>query len=104
MELLYLQFASFRIKASAEYHAQRNKKLEAIMRDHQHQARVARISRPITPQSSRAEDLDAWRAAQVKLLPPPLFVFSNHFNSFKLPRLERLWPSLSCQKNSRSIN
>ena len=57
MELLYLQFASFRIKASAEYHAQRNKKLEAIMRDHQHQARVARISRPITPQSSRAEDL-----------------------------------------------
>ncbi len=50
---------------NSRYQAQRKQKLEAIVKDHQHQARVARISRPILPQSNKAEDLETWRVAQV---------------------------------------
>ena len=65
MQLIYLQFSRFKASVNLQYHAKRNQKLEAIMKNHQHEARIARISRPILPQSNRAEDLATWRVAQV---------------------------------------
>lgn len=121
MQLIYLQFSRFKAGVNSQYHAKRNQNLEAIMKNHQHQARIARISRPILPQSNRAEDLATWRVAQVLFfctaLPPLLglcpflrccaflllvsFVFDTMPSSFKLPRHARLLQSLSCPRNFR---
>jgi hypothetical protein len=65
MQLLYQQFDRFKGRVNSQYHAKRNDKLETIIKDHQHQARVARISRPILPESNKAEDLATWKVAQV---------------------------------------
>jgi hypothetical protein len=67
MQLLYQQFDWFKERVNSQYHAKRNSKLETIINDHQHYARVARISRPILPQSNKAEDLATWNVAQVVL-------------------------------------
>ena len=72
MQLIYLQFSRFKAGVNSQYHAKRNQNLEAIMKNHQHQARIARISRPILPQSNRAEDLATWRVAQVLFILYPL--------------------------------
>jgi hypothetical protein len=68
MELLFHQFSAYKYMMNSQYHAKRNKKIEAIVKDHQRQARAARISRPILPQSNKVEDLETWRVAQVHLI------------------------------------
>jgi hypothetical protein len=75
MELLFKQFSQFKARVNSQYHAKRNQKLEAIIKDHQHQSRVARISRPILPESHKSEDLEAWRVGQVL----PSFLFERYF-------------------------
>jgi hypothetical protein len=67
MELLYKQFSQFKARVNSQYHAKRNQKLEAIIKDHQHQSRAARISRPILPESNKTEDLEAWRVGQLQI-------------------------------------
>jgi hypothetical protein len=79
MELLFLQFSAYKNKINGQYHAKRNKKIEAVIKDHQRQARAARISRTILPQSNKAEDLETWRVAQVH----PVH-FSSVLHSYKL--------------------
>ena len=68
MELLYRQFSAYKNTTNCQYQAKRNKQIDAIIQEHQRQARAARISRPILPQSNKVEDLETWRVAQVHLI------------------------------------
>ena len=85
MQLLYHQFYRFKSRINSQYHAKRNQALDAIIKDHQHQARVARISRPILPQSNKAEDLATWKSAQVLFVPFVSFVDFHTTNSIPCP-------------------